>query len=281
VPPTARIIGTLEAAFNGRDGSSSGKAGSSCESDQIPGDVHIQQDLSWKLELERHRSAALSFELGKRAKESMDLRRQLQEAECQAHSWAPGFVASGTPRLSSYAPSGSYAPSLSRSPSCVPVPVTEGTTIVTTTTTTYHAPVAVNTTRTVSHSPARCRNAAYGGGLQHAQPAAPWLSPRQVRVRRTSLCRSDSQPRAYSAEVPVACGPSRASPSPNWTASPRLSGSARSPRPSVNLKGAPPPVVSTARARFEPPVPLVPGAAADKGVDELREELQRWVNSVM
>jgi hypothetical protein len=282
MPPTSRIIGTLEAALSGKD-SCSAKDGSSCESDQIPGDVHIQQDLSWKLELERHRSAALSFELSKRAQESMDLRRRLHEAESQAHSWAPGFIASGTSRLTSNA-------AIPYSLSHVPVPVTEGTTIVTTTTTTIHAPVKMQATRTPSHSPLRCRNASYSGGIQHTQPAsAPWLSP---RVQQTPLRRSDSQTctRLYSAEVPVACGPSRVSPSTTWAASPHLSGSARSPRSSmVNLQGAsgasqgaPPPVVSSSgRARFEPPVPLVPGAAADKGVDELREELQRWVNSVM
>merc|ERR1719482_2127600 len=55
-----------------------------CSTDDCAGDVHIQQELNWKLEMERHRNAALSFELDQRTRESEDLRRQLEEAETKA-----------------------------------------------------------------------------------------------------------------------------------------------------------------------------------------------------
>merc|ERR1712070_1072911 len=44
-------------------------------------DMTVQRDLHRKLEAERHQNAALSFELERRARESEDLRRQLEEAK--------------------------------------------------------------------------------------------------------------------------------------------------------------------------------------------------------
>jgi len=39
-------------------------------------------------------------------------------------------------------------------------------------------------------------------------------------------------------------------------------------------------IVRTPVSTLEPPVPMVLGSAAEKGIAELREELQDWVNSV-
>jgi hypothetical protein len=226
--PPARhssIVGSLEAAL--------GKKHYAQETDADPnaGDVHIQQDLNWKLELERHRNAALNFELGRRAQESEDLRRQLAEAESMAQSWAPGYIPTNTPRLGS----GVSMPLLPH------VPLQAGTTTILTTSTNLsfipactavhavpcstvqrtpssqlapvHQVIGSNSerpsvhqaqvigssgpARTSSHSPLRQQRASYSGGLQHAQASvasnAPWASPRQTGVSCTSLHRSSSQ----------------------------------------------------------------------------------------
>lgn len=361
IPAQTGVIGSLAAVLANKEHDVQ-----ECEVEKTPGDVRIQQDLHWKLELERHRNAALNFELDRRAQESKDLRRQLEEAEYQYHSFvpAPPFIATGTPRLTG---SGASMPLLSQLPGqgAAAVPsaavaagqefgrtatplafravqhgaVVQGVTspqrgsVVQRTTSVsrqrgevQRGQVVVEASRTASSSPLRLQRAAYSGGLQRAAAAAgaaaPWASPRQNGPHRTSLQRSGSQPkcRLYASMVPPSASSAVGATSPRTgvvvtrPVSPGRLGSAKVDDTSVRyqspsrlgsarLEGARPQspsrlpscssfgtltiapgsmqgTVRVPASLLDPPVPMVPGSAAEKAIAELREELQRWVNSV-
>jgi hypothetical protein len=204
-----------------------------CPTDDCAGDVHIQQELNWKLEMERHRSAALSFELNQRTRESEDLRKQLEEAETKAEiqSRTQLNASESTPVL---VRAGCSMPSLH-----VPMPTTihvvdqpqlgqvplHTMQLSTNVIALPQSPVVcgtqqgqiVSTTRTPSSSPLRVQRASYCSGLHRAAATAasaegppPWASPRQSITHRmpTPLKRSSSTTcsRLYTTAVPPVTG---------------------------------------------------------------------------
>lgn len=75
------------------------------------GDVHSQEDLQWKLEMERHRCAVLAMELRNRTRESTDLRRQLEEQQVY-RQFQPLLVTLGIPFLPTHPAYSAAAPPL-------------------------------------------------------------------------------------------------------------------------------------------------------------------------
>jgi hypothetical protein len=229
------------------------------------GNIRIQQDLHWKLELERHHSAALSFELDRRSRESKDLRKQLEEAESKKAE------TSGCPRYATAHTQIIATPGSMHMAATVPLPgnvaivsgsVQHGAVVHTTTTSTRRGQV-VSTSRTSSSSPLRMQRASYCGGLQHAAAKEGLTSCRST----APLQRSGSQPgcRFHTVTSTVV-----------GVQSPRLM--RQCPARTLSTKN----LLSTSGAASRaPPLPMVPGVAAEKAIANLREELQSWVNSVV
>jgi hypothetical protein len=161
--------------------------------------------------------------------------------------------------------------------------------------------VVISSTRTTSHSPLRMQRASYCSGLQQAAAAEGLLTPRAgtphrsatpIQSQRTQMPHRSATPiqsqrsgtplqrvssqsagRFYapnsSTSIPVALSLS----GPSQVQTPRLLAGSHSVR-TLSTSNSHAALGYMAAPSFEPPVPMVLGAAADKEASELREELQ-------
>lgn len=262
-------------------------------------DLQVQQDLHWSLELERHRCAALSFELDQRTRESEELRRQLKRTESLRTVSPVATVASAralpvaaivpiiaAPILTNVAsmPAISEAPIIA-SPIAQEVSigaVTRRHTARTPSTGSRQGRTLASSCRTPSASPMRVKR--YLRRTGSALPAA-WLSPRR---RSSSQLLSSPQ----SVEVPPGMSPSP-------SAGPGISPSSLTARPStpdhstsrrhLGAGGGQSPKGSSITARLATGSPLLgggsvqasPPASGKRSSADLRGDLHRWVDSVL
>jgi hypothetical protein len=249
--------------------------------------MNAQQDLHWKLEVERHKNAALSFELQRRAHESKDLQRQLNEAKTQVETLSapqsvlapavsvPVLMQTQTIRTLQHVlpQGGSMRVPVSTSPlrqtrsmlalGSVQIPIA----------TTESAPVSPNTPHQAAWQ---------SGAAAESAPVSP-ISPRQNawhRTGTTQIRKTSSQRRIVGV---VSSRPSLTSVKSAQLLPPRHADSQMPARTTSMSSLHAPPTVSSALvpvSTLEPPVPMFPGSAADKAIADLREELTEWVNAV-